>query len=262
MRRYLHTLRLFWSASLAAEMEYRAHFLFATGFALGNMAGTIFTLSLLTRGGEAMTAGGWTFQQGLLVVGFFTLMTGFSESVLEANLNRFVRYVREGTLDFVLLKPIDSQFHLSTRHFSPWGLPNVLLGLGLIVYAGRGEGFTAWDYLAGVAPLLIGFVILYSLWFMLSTTSIWFVKIYNVTYVLSGLLDAGRFPIAAYPYAYRLFFTFVVPVAFLTTAPVQIMMGDNPWARLGWATLTAIITFTAARLWWRFAQKYYTSASS
>jgi ABC-2 type transport system permease protein len=54
---------------------------------------------------------------------------------------------------------------------------------------------------------------------MLGATSIWFVKIYNVTEVLRGLLEAGRYPIVAYLAAYRFFCTFMMPVAFLTTIP-------------------------------------------
>ena len=66
---------------------------------------------------------------------------------------------------------------------------------------------------------------LYSLWFLIATTSIWFVKIYNVTEVLRGLLEAGRFPVWSYPALYRVFFTFVVPVAFLTTVPAEAALG-------------------------------------
>ena len=38
---------------------------------------------------------------------------------LRPNLGAIVTHVREGTLDFVLLKPIDSQFWLSLRTLSP-----------------------------------------------------------------------------------------------------------------------------------------------
>jgi ABC-2 type transport system permease protein len=41
-------------------------------------------------------------------------------------------------------------------------------------------------------------------------------------------MEAGRFPMVAYPAAYRFFFTFVVPVAFLTTVPAEAMLGRSP----------------------------------
>ena len=104
------------------------------------------------------------------------------------------------------------------------GIPDLLFGGLIIGYAGDLLGLPLYFYRLGIVPLLFGFVILYSLWFMLGAMSIC-VKIYNVTEVLRGLLEAGRFPMVAYPTAYRFFFTFVVPVTFLTTVPAEAFLG-------------------------------------
>jgi ABC-2 type transport system permease protein len=162
----------------------------------------------------------------------------------------------------VLLKPIRSQFWLSTRTVSPWGLPDIIFGSIIIGYAGRKLGLGIDDYLISAIPLSFGLVILYSLWFMLGATSIWFVKIYNVTEVLRGFLEAGRYPMVAYPSAFRFFFTFVVPVAFLTTIPAEAMLGRG---EIGWivgAGVLAIALFFVSSRFWRFALRFYTSASS
>jgi ABC-2 type transport system permease protein len=105
-------------------------------------------------------------------------------------------------------------------------------------------------------------VSLYSLWFMLGATSIWFVKIYNVTEVLRGLLEAGRFPLVAYPTAYRFFFTFVVPVAFLTTVPAEALLGRSEMIWVVAAGVLALGLLLASGIFWRFALRFYTSASS
>jgi ABC-2 type transport system permease protein len=97
---------------------------------------------------------------------------------------------------------------------------------------------------------------------MLGATSIWFVKIYNVTEVLRGFLEAGRYPMVAYPTAYRFFFTFVVPVAFLTTIPAEAMLGRSDVIWLLGAGVLAIALLLAANLFWQFALRFYTSASS
>ena len=74
--------------------------------------------------------------------------------------------------------------------------------------------------------LLAGGLILYSLWFLIAATSIWFVKTWNATEVLRALLASGRYPLNAYPPALRLLFTLVLPVAFLTTVPAQVLLGE------------------------------------
>jgi ABC-2 type transport system permease protein len=260
MKRYVKVLGLFWSTAIAAELEYRLNFVIATLSSLGNLIGSLFSLFLFYRTGY--TFQGWNWEEALVLLGIFTLLQGFSATFLVPNLNRIVEQVQQGTLDFVLLKPIGSQFWLSTRTVSPWGLPDVLFGGVLIGYAGRRLGLGFSNYLLSVLPILFGIASLYSLWFMLGATSIWFVKIYNVTEVLRGLLEAGRFPMVAYPAAYRFFFTFVVPVAFLTTVPAEAMLGRSPVIWLVGAGGLALGLLIASTIFWRFALRFYTSASS
>jgi ABC-2 type transport system permease protein len=260
MEKYWKVLRLFWSAAIAAELEYRVNFLIATLSSLGNLAGSLFGLFLFYRTGYTFT--GWSWEAALVVLGIFTLLQGFSATFLAPNLNRIVRHVQEGTLDFILLKPIRSQFWLSTYTISPWGVPDLIFGSIVIGYAGQRLGLRVENYLLSLVPLLCGLMILYSLWFMLGATSIWFVKIYNVTEVLRGLVEAGRYPIVAYPAAYRFFFTFVVPVTFLTTIPAEVMLGRVQIHWLIGAALLALALFWASSRFWRFALRFYTSASS
>lgn len=260
MARYLQILHLFWSSAISAELEYRLNFLIAALSSLVNLSGSLFGVFLFYRTGY--TFENWSWEEAMVVLGIFTLLQGFSATFLVPNLNRIVEQVQQGTLDFVLLKPISSQFWLSTRMVSPWGLPDLVFGGVLIFYAGRQLGLALGDYAIALIPLLFGLLSLYSLWFILGTTSIWFVKIYNVTEVLRGLLDAGRFPIVAYPVAYRFFFTFVVPVAFLTTVPAEALLGRGQSSWTIASGMLAITLLFAAASFWRFALRFYTSASS
>ncbi|MGQ9871078.1 ABC transporter permease [Leptodesmis sp.] len=260
MKRYLRVLKLFWTAALAAELEYRVNFLIAALSSLGGLAGSLFSLFLFYRTGY--TFQNWSWEQALIVLGVFTVLQGFSATFLAPNLNRIVRHIQQGTLDFVLLKPISSQFWLSAHILSPWGLPDLLFGCVIILYAGSHLSLPVSAYLVSLVPIACGFLILYSLWFMLGAMSIWFVKIYNVTEVLRGLLEAGRFPMAAYPTAYRFFFTFIVPVAFLTTVPSEVILGRGEWIWTLGAGLLALFLFWASNAFWKFALRFYTSASS
>lgn len=260
MTRYLHVLKLFWETAIAAELEYRINVAIAALSSLGGLTGSLFGLFLFYRTGY--TFEGWSWEESLVVLGIFTTLQGFAATFLSPNLNQIVKQVQQGTLDFVLLKPISSQFWLSVRTLSPWGVPDLVFGLVMIGYAGSRLGLAPGFYALGVIPLLLGLFSLYSLWFMLGATSIWFVKIYNVTEVLRGLLEAGRYPMAAYPVAYRFFFTFVVPVAFLTTIPAEAVLGRVAWGWIAGSALLAIALFFVSTRVWRFALRFYTSASS
>ncbi len=257
---YLKLLKLFWVTAIAAELEYRLNFLIAVFSSLTNLIGSIFTLFLFYR--TDYTFPRWSWNESLIVLGIFTLLQGISATLLVPNLNRIVEQVQQGTLDFILLKPISSQYWLSLRSFSPWGFSDIFFGLIIIIYSSFQLNLNISNY--GLSLITIGFAIisLYSIWFMLGATSIWFVKIYNVTEVLRGLLEAGRYPISAYPAAYRIFFTLVVPVAFLTTVPAETLLGKSQETWLLFSGLLAIFLLILSHYFWQFALRFYTSASS
>lgn len=261
MKRYFKTLRLFWSTAVAAEMEYRVNFVLSALNAVGAAAVGLFGLELLYSHNDN-ALGGWSWEQALVVLGLFEILRGVTTSFLDPNLTRIVRYVYEGTLDFVLLKPMDSQFWLSTRNVSPWGIPDMLIGLGILIFAGVRLDVPFGMYFVGLIPVGLALLVLYSLWFVFASFSIWYVKIWNATEVLRGLLEAGRYPRAAFPGFVQIFFTFVVPVAFMTTVPAEVLMGE---ATVTWMIAEAAIAiglFMFSRVFWRFALRYYTSASS
>ena len=249
----------FWGTALSAELEYRSNFWVAGLASLGNLFGSGFSLWLFYDKGGGFP--GWSFDEGLLVLGLFSMFVGLVQMLLMPNLSRIVQHVENGTLDFVLLKPLDSQLQVSLRVLSPWGLPDVVLGCGLIVVGGARAGVVPQNALLAILPLLSAAVILYSLWFVVATTSVWFVKIYNATEVLRGLLDAGRFPVQAYPPAYRFVFTFVVPITFLTTVPADVLRGRAQPALLAAGPILAAALLFCSRLFWRRALRSYTGAS-
>lgn len=261
MGRYLLVLRRFWGTAAAGQMEYQLNLLIELLAMASNLAGSLFVLSLFFRQGAAL--GGWSWPAAQVVLGAYTVLDGLTSTLLRPNLSRIVTHVQEGTLDFVLLKPIDSQFWLSTRTVSPWGLPAILAALALIAWAAAKNGLpSAQLVLLSLALLLASLVILYSLWFVLAALSIWFVKVWNATEVLRQTLVAGRYPVSAYPPALRLVFTFVLPVAFLTTVPAEALLGRGSVVWTGGSLLAAGLCFAGSRLLWRHAQRFYTSASS
>ncbi|HGY5543306.1 MAG: ABC transporter permease [Prochlorococcus sp.] len=262
MGRYLLSLKRFWATALAGQLEYQANMLIDLLAMVGSLAGSIFVLSLFF--GQGRELGGWSWEAALVVQGIYTFLDGVSSTWLRPNLSAIVTHVREGTLDFVLLKPIDSQFWVSLRIMAPAGLPEIGLGLVLIVWAASraGASLSLGTSLVAVLMLFVGGVILYALWFVIAATSIWFVKTWNATEVLRAVLASGRFPVSAYPPTLRLVFTLVLPVAFLTTVPAEVILGRAAMPMLVLGLFLAVLFFLGSRAFWLFALRYYTSASS
>jgi len=262
MGRYLLSLRRFWGTSLASQLEYQLNALIELLAMAANLVGSVLVLWLFYRQGVGL--GGWSWNAALVVLGAYTCLNGFTSTVLQPNLSRIVTHVQEGTLDFVLLKPIDSQFWLSLRSFSPAGLPEVALGLGLMGWAARADqgGLQLQQVLATVVVMLAAAATLYALWFVIATTAIWFVKTWNATEVLRAALSAGRYPVSAFPATVRLLFTVVLPVAFLTTVPAETLLGRGSVSWILASLAVAGAALVISRAFWQLALRYYTSASS
>lgn len=221
-------------------------------------------MPLLVVFGARRGVAGWTFEEALIVLGWFTVMKGVLEGAVNPSLASVVEHIRKGTLDFVLLKPADAQFLVSTARFMPWRLVDVLAGLGVfaVAFARMGRAPSPGAAAAALLLLACATLVLYSLWILVVSAAFYVVKVDNLSYLFSSIFDAARWPVSVFRGALRLIFTFVVPLALMTTFPALALLGKLDLAVAAQAVLGALGFAALARLAWRRAIGAYTSASS
>jgi ABC-2 type transport system permease protein len=262
LRRYAGLFRVQLAISALTAMQYRADFVVRGLIAILWMAVTL--VPLLVVFGVRKTVAGWSFPESLVVVAWFTLLRAVLEGAVSPSLTAVVEHVRHGTLDFVLLKPADAQFLVSTAKIEPWHLVDVFGALAIFIYAFGKIG--RWPSLlnlgTGLAFLGLAILILYSIWILVVSASFWVIKVDNLSYLFGSLFDAARWPITVFRGALRVIFTFVFPIALLTTYPAMALLGRLD-AKTALAALAGGLAFAAvARRVWRRALALYTSASS
>jgi ABC-2 type transport system permease protein len=262
MKRYLQLFFLFIKNSLLVELEYRSNFIAHS--ILGVLWAGVTFASVALFFSHTNDLGGWTFEQALVIAGLFIVLDGIIVMFMEPNLQRIVQMVREGTLDFVLTKPVNSQFISSLRHFKFNGMADVLAGSATLLYA-----ITRLNYspsLAAIAQfvlmLFVALVLIYSIWLAMSALSFWFVKIDHMQELFRAVFDAARFPVNAFDGAMRFILTFVLPIAFMTTFPAQAVLGRLDTHTMWTALFVALISFVLSALFWRRTVRNYSSASS
>lgn len=260
-RRYLRLVRVFAGASISAQLEYRTNFIVNLVGSLLTAGGALFGLFVLYGDGQPL--GGWEYREAMVVVGLYTLIQGFIGAFLTPNLSGIGEGVRTGTLDFTLLKPMDAQFLVSARNVNIFRLTDFAVGLGLITWAvARLPSATVRGTAVGSLLVLASLVMVYAVWFMLTTTAFWFVKVANLTDLFSSLFRAGQMPVSAFPGWVRMIFTFIIPIAFITTVPAEAIIGRATPGSVLTALLVAGLLVAVSRWFWRFALRNYTSASS
>ena len=261
-RKYTKIYSSFLFTSLASELEYKTNLIIDFITALLSLVGSIFLLTIFFQNTDNI--GGWVFEQALIIQGLYTILNGITNTWFNPNLTEIVKHIREGTLDFVLLKPIDSQFFISLKRIAPSGFLEIILGGALLFYCliinqiNINLGFL----FLSLTTLLCSILILYSLWFLISTTTIWFVKTWNATEVLRSFLYVGRFPLNSFSFSIRIFFSIFIPIAFITTIPSEVFLGLAQLWEILLELIVSSIFLIISRRFWLFALKYYTSASS
>jgi len=105
-------------------------------------------------------------------------------------------------------------------------------------------------------------LLLYSMWILTVSAAFFVVKVDNLTYFFQSIFDAARWPSSIFKGPLAFVFTFIVPLALMTTFPAEAMLGRLPIRALVAAVVGSVVfAFIARRVWLR-SIGHYTSASS
>ncbi len=258
--RYLRLLAIQLRTSLVLSMQYRVEFVLDAFIEVFWMATAIIPL-VVVYGARDVVAG-WSFGESLIVMGWFTFLQGVLEGAVNPSLLTVVEHIRKGTLDFVLIKPADAQFLVSTAKFLPWRSINVLTALGIFAWGFHrlGRGPSALDVLLALVTIGAAVVIMYSLWITTVAAAFYFVRVDNLTQLFSAVFDAARRPGDVFRGVVRMLFTFVIPLVLMTTTPSEALLGRLRGPSLVGSLAGAAIAFALSRAMWNRSLAKYTSA--
>lgn len=262
MLRYFRLLGVQLRASALVALQYRSDFVVDGLIEAFWIVTALIPLQAVFKLTQSLA--GWSFGEALMVIGWFTLLQAILEGAINPSLTAVVDHIRKGTLDFVLLKPADAQFLVSTAKFQPWRSLNVFTAVAIFAYSFHlvGRPPTAAGLAAALVLLCTATLLLYSLWILTVSAAFYVVRVDNLTYFFDSIFDAARWPSAVFRGILRIVFTFIIPLALMTTFPAQAMLGkltlQTFLTSIGGAALFAVL----ARLIWLRSIGKYTSASS
>jgi ABC-2 type transport system permease protein len=262
MTRTLAILRAQLRASVALALQYRVEFI-AEG-ALAILWMVVALIPVLVVFGTRTAVEGWTFPEMLLVLGWFVALKGILEGAVSPSLMAVIEHIRKGTLDFVLLKPADAQLLVSVAKLEPWRIID-LAGAGVIfayAFAKLGRAPSAGEIVAAFAMLLAALLVLYSIAILVVSIAFFAVRVDNLLYLFQSIFDVARWPSSIFRGVLAILFTYVLPLALMTTYPALALLGRlRPLTGLG-AFFGTLVFAAFARVVWSLSIRRYTSASS
>ncbi len=260
--RYFRLITTFFRLGALNELQYRANFWFSLFNAAVSAALALGALGIVF--GQTDTLGGWRPPEMLALLGVYFIISGLAGALIVPSLSLFMADVRDGKLDYTLIKPVDAQLLVGIRRIEIWKLADlavglILLGIALVLL---GEAIGVEQALGFGLTLLCGAVIVYSFYTMLATLAFWFIKTENLLVIFGSFYQTGRWPIGIYPQFLRLVLTFLVPIAFAVTVPAQALTGRVEMEMLVGSVVVAGLLFGAARWFWRYGVRHYSGASA
>jgi ABC-2 type transport system permease protein len=264
MQRYLRLTRLFIEASAQQEIAYRANFLIGVLHSLLNFGTGLLGVQVLFAQIESVR--GWQYGSTLAVLGVYLIVGALRDWFISPSLDSLVGMdgeVWRGEFDFTLLRPVNTQFLASFRHWRLFALFDLLLGLiVLIAAATRLESAPGGMEWAGfLIALCAAMTVLYAILLAFASLVFWNPG-FLFTWVFGGLFQMARYPVGVYPGGLRLVLTWIVPVGFITTVPARALSNDLPASLLIGGLIFAVALLIGASWLFRGGLRRYASASS
>lgn len=263
MKRYLRIYKNLIKFAAIQETTYRGSFFLEIFVELTYMIVSVLLVRVVFW--NIKEVAGWDFNKMLVLMGVNII---FSESLLGLafifNLRSLPEKIIKGELDMILTKPLNSLFVISLWRPYFAFIPSLTPGF-VLIYLGFKMGgflFNSLNFLPFLIIFICGWIMAYCLGVVLSSLSFWFVNADPLPNLAEELTFMAGKPYSIFTGIWKIFFLTVLPLAFMVSFPAQSLLGETKlwwiFMAIGLTALFLVIT----KLFWNFALKHYSSASS
>jgi ABC-2 type transport system permease protein len=272
---YLRVFLTFARNSLVRDMTFRANFLIDV---VSSMAWVFMNLGFYTvvfHYSPSIGEGtGWEKYPFFIFLATALLINSVVQAFFMGNAHELGELVRTGSLDFALLKPIDTQFLVSFARVDWSSLGNCVVGAVLLGYS-----LYKLNYMPGPVEwvlyplyLICGMLICYSLMIALAATSVWLGRNQTLVDFWFYITNFSRYPMEIYNGVWgtplRIIFTFCIPVLVVVNVPARLLMrplmpqSSGDWLLPCFTLFATIASLIGSRWVFQQAVGSYRSASS
>ncbi len=254
-------------AQVRSQFQYRTSFaLQAVGQFFAAFTGFISVLLLFHR---FPTLAGWSLAEVAFLYGLGGIAFGLSD-LLAAGFEKFHPMVQMGTFDRVLTRPVGTFVQVLASDFELRRVARILqAGLALALALSWLEiQWTALKLLVALSALASGVVIFVAIWVIGAAAIFWTIERSEITNVFTyGGELLVSYPMPIYAEWLRRFFTFVVPLAFVSYLPSLYIferpdpLGLPPVLQIC-SPLVAVAFLLVARGVWEVGVRHYQSTGS
>ncbi len=256
--RHLYIFFYYTAQYIKTKMAYRADFfIYVFSDLLLQSVNLIFILVVFTK---VPAIKGWTRDQVLFIYGFFLIPFAVYSGFLNHLFDVPEKYVLEGELDRILVRPLNAWYQVVVETMNPELLVGAPAGVAIMIYSGRAMGlvWTWWDIPLAIV-LIFGATMIYAgVYTFLASLGFWTEGNIGLMPMVYNLSNYGRYPMTVYRGPVRFILTWVLPFAFVGFYPSTLLMHRYDFAWYALLTpVIGIISFTIAyRVWVAGIRRY------
>ena len=261
--RYLKLWGAFFRNSLTREMEFKANFIahiivdLIYYFSLYLFYYVIFQFT--------DTIGSFTKETVIIFMVVTYMVDAVYEFFFSGNIYSFNQMIVKGNLDFILTKPINSQFLLSLRYVGFNGIISFSLLLALLFFLTTNyphHNIEPINYVLFFISFIMGNLIWYSIDFIIHCLSFWFKNFSVAGWLGSNIKQFSMRPDTIYGGILRRILFSFFPMAMIASVPVRFLIYGFDLYLLLNQIIVCIAFFGFARYVWLNSLEKYESASS
>src|SRR5438034_994660 len=250
--------------SLIREMSFKANFLLWMLVEVLWFLGQIVFFSIIF--GSVNRIGDWSKWEVVLLVGTHQIIAQIFQAFFFVNIANIPELVRTGKLDSVLVLPVDSQFAVSSKQFELDSIINAIVGAVIVILSLSNLHLvpTPLSILLYLTALVFGVAVHYSIMLTLAAISFWIIRAQGLVYGYFNFLNIARYPDVIFPKLFRFVFGWIIPVVIVANIPARLLIKSlgQPGQLMLQLVVASTIIFCLSRVFWRFALRHYSSASS
>jgi ABC-2 type transport system permease protein len=261
-QRYLSLYGMFLKQRFKTLMEYRASFFIGAVSTVAQQSAGLLVVYVVMQ--QIPNLRGWSFDEIVLIYGLLLISRSLNHMFADNLWTVGRAYIRTGNFDRFLVRPINPLFHLLADRFCQDGIGYFVVGCLLV-----GRSFTTLNI--PLTPLTIGYlllttvtggVIFFALNLATATSAFWVMDSVPVTRIIFDYNEFAKYPITIYPQFVRVVLTWVIPYAFASYYPANVLLGRDTGVFILLGPVVAIVLTLVAYRIWLFGMRHYNSTGT
>ncbi len=262
MKKYLLILKAYFKGSLMNLMEYKFNFISGGTFELVWLF--MYLIFIDTIFIHTETVNGWDKYRMLMLTFQGGLMDSVFTFLIVPGLKRLPEMINTGTLDFILLKPLNQRFNISFNEFDIPQIKNIIINITGLMYCfiKLNIRMTPLKLLLYILLSLNGFFLIYSIMFILMSLAFWFMRMDIVMGIGSELITIGNKPMQIYPRLLQKILIFVIPLFVCFNFPILFAVKDLSVSYILYSFAASFIFFLLSNFILKKGVRHYVGSGS